>query len=229
MSLPSTINPTSISARLSNTRAMADMIGMYHGRLEAVPGDFRKKAIASSRGPSDGERQALREYGLELRQKLAGGGFDNSAPVAHLVDAWPAYGATAKSAVATVKGYVEALASYPTWAVTEAVERFRSNRVTTAWTAGKIPDQPQVVAEVRAVTAPLADELARITEILRAEVYQPMSDVDRAKMDKAIAEWTAQRRLQQGRGRKPETPDEFDARLREIGRVDGLKLSEAAR
>jgi hypothetical protein len=129
----------------------------------------------------------------------------------------------------TLAGYLETLNDQPTWAVEEAVNRFRRKKNLTPWTPGKMPDEAQMSAEVEAIIAPLVTELRRITEILRAEVYQPMSDADRAKMDKAIAEWTAQRRLQQGKGRKPETPDEFDARLREIGRVDGLKLSEAAR
>lgn len=194
-----------------------------------MPGDFRRKSIVASRAPSDADREALRGYGLELRQRLAGGNEANAAPIAYLISAWPLYGATAKGTATAVKGYVEVLSSFPTWAVAEAVQRFRSNRATVKWDASKIPTEPQVVEEARAIIAPLSLELSRITEILRAEVYQPMSDAERAKMDKAIADWTAQRRLQQGRPARTETPDEFDARLREIGRVEGLTLSEAAR
>lgn len=229
MSLPSTISANSITVELSSIRAMADMIGIYHGRLEEVPGDFRKKAIAASHSPSDAERKAMREYGLELRQRLAGGGLANSSPVARLVNAWPSYGADAKSTAVVVKGYVEVLMSLPMWAVEQAVERFRSNRATVKWDAGKMPAEPLVVEETRAITAPLDLDLARITAVLRAEVYQPMSEADRAKMDKAIADWTAKRALEKGRGQRPEAPDEFEARLREIGRVDGLTLSEGAR
>lgn len=171
----------------------------------------------------------MREYGIELRQKLAGGGLANTAPIARLINAWPSYGADAKSTAVVIKGYVEVLMGLPTWAVEQAVDRFRSNRATVKWDAGRMPAEPLVVEEARAITAPLDLDLARITAILRAEVYQPMSTADRAKMDKAIAEWTAKRAIEKGQGRRAETHDEFEARLREIGRLDGLTLSEAAR
>ena len=228
MALPSTISPNTALAELSNIRAMDTLIGLYHGRLEMVPGDFRKRAIDGSRAPTAEEREAMEGRRSDLRARLSPGGTSCAPALARLMEAFPSYGGDARAAAASLKSALEVIGKLPAWAVSEAVARFRQNTATTKWDAGKAPTEPQIVAEVRTITEPLETEMVRLNEILGAEVYKPMSEAQRAKLDAAVKAWADERAMMRVGDAKRETADDLDARLRRTGSLDGLKLSGTA-
>ena len=188
--LPTTrqTRPSTMTAPSSTTRAMADLTGLFHGRLQEIPGNFRRKAISASLAPTVAERGVLEARRDELQAALCQGGKAHQPAAAQLVFVFPAFGADEISDAATIERLVGTLAPYPVWAVSEAVQRFRHNRAVTAWDRGRCPTEPQIVAEVRAIMAPVEAELHRISSILDAEVLPEPTEADRAKVAQLAAD-----------------------------------------
>lgn len=211
------------------SRELLDLTAKIYNRLESESGHYSRRSLSAVDAPTDLERADLERRRQHLEAALTPTPANLMSTVSSLLGAFPSFGISLDAAKKHATMVCRALSDCPTWAVNEAAARFIQGKNRTEWNAEKAPTAPQIHAEAKTSCVPLEIEIARITEILRAEVYQPMSTADRAKMDKAIAEWTAKRAVEKGQGRQAETQDEFEARLREIGRLDGLTLSEAAR
>ncbi len=170
-------------------RDLSTTIAKFKNRLEEHPGPYRHFSICESQAPTGIERQAMESRRDELKDALAPGNPEAIANEVRLLKAgFPNYGVDQVSAQVQVRIYVEALASFPIWAVQEARCRFRDGRNATPWRPSECPTSAQMAAECRAIVEPVRDELTPLNDVLDAQTY-PEPDPGYEKRLAAVMKW----------------------------------------
>ena len=88
-----------------------------------------------------------------------------------------------------VNEYVEALEGLPLAVIHAAADRFRNRTTLLRWDPAWRPSPAQFADEARQGLIPLRAQLVHIRQILAAEVVEPPSETDRAKVAAIAANW----------------------------------------
>ena len=88
-----------------------------------------------------------------------------------------------------VSEYIAALKDLPLAGIHGAAERFRDGTTLLPWVRRWRPSPAEFAAEAREGLIPKRALLVQIRRILEAEVYDPPTDEDRAKVQAAAAAW----------------------------------------
>ncbi|WP_283536274.1 hypothetical protein [Methylorubrum extorquens] len=88
-----------------------------------------------------------------------------------------------------ISEYISALKDLPLAGIHGAAERFRSGTTLLPWSRRWRPSPAEFAAEAREGLIPKRAKLVHIRQIIEAEVYEPPSDEDRAKVQAAAAAW----------------------------------------
>ncbi|GJE26250.1 hypothetical protein [Methylobacterium organophilum] len=89
--------------------------------------------------------------------------------------------------------YIEALQGLPIAAIHKAAGRFRSGETLLPWSRRWRPSPAEFAAEAREALIPLRRRLLHVRQILEAEVYEPPSEADRAKVEAEARRYLEQR------------------------------------
>jgi len=171
---------------------MADLIGRYTNRLEDKPGDFKRKLLSASLAPVGGEREALETRRAELRRSLTPTpGKQANDCILLLISGAPAFGMSERETEAKVLLYAEALAGEPTWAIEQARQRFAKGGWVSPWDGKGCPSSANVVAECRAITLAVEQEIYKLSQVLDAEIVDNDTTADERK--KVLADWAVLR------------------------------------
>ena len=88
-----------------------------------------------------------------------------------------------------VSEFIEALRDIPLAGIHAAAERFRNGLTLLPWMRRWRPSPAEFAAEAREGLIPLRAKLVHIRQILDAEVYDPPTEADRAKVQAAASSW----------------------------------------
>lgn len=123
--------------------------------------------------------------------------------------------------------YVEALKDLPLAGIHGAAERFRGGTTLLPWSRRWRPSPAEFAAEAREGLIPKRALLVQIKRILEAEVYDPPTDEDRAKVQAAAAAWL-NRGGETEPGRPRPTPEAVAAAREDVLHEHGAKFREVA-
>lgn len=125
--------------------------------------------------------------------------------------------------------YIAALEGLPLAIVQAAAERFRNKTTILRWDPAWRPSPAQFAEEARQGLIPLRAKLVHIRQILEAEVYDPPTEEDRAKVAAIAENYRAMRAASDAdRERARPAPEEV-AQAREAGLHEvGAQFREAA-
>ncbi|QDI83796.1 hypothetical protein E8E01_23315 [Methylorubrum populi] len=126
-----------------------------------------------------------------------------------------------------VAEYVEALEGLPLAVIQAAASRFRDKTTFLRWDPAWRPSPAQFADEARQGLIPLRAKLVHIRQILEAEVYDPPTDEDRAKVAAAAASWLS-RGGETEPGRPRPSPEAVAAAREDVLHEHGAKFREVA-
>ena len=104
-----------------------------------------------------------------------------------LISGAPAFGMSERETDAKVLLYAEALSGEPTWAIEQARQRFARGGWVCPWDGKGCPSSANVVAECKAITLQVEQEIWRISQILDAEIVDTDTTEDERRA--VLAEW----------------------------------------
>lgn len=126
-----------------------------------------------------------------------------------------------------VSEYIAALKDLPLAGIHGAAERFRNGQTLLPWSRRWRPSPAEFAAEVREGLIPKRALLVQIKRILEAEVYDPPTDEDRAKVQAAAAAWL-NRGGETEPGRPRPSPEAVAAAREDVLHEHGAKFREVA-
>ncbi|MBB2962887.1 hypothetical protein FHU13_003285 [Methylobacterium sp. R2-1] len=123
--------------------------------------------------------------------------------------------------------YIEALKDLPLAGIHAAAGRFRDGTPLLPWVRRWRPSPAEFAAEVREGLIPKRALLVQIRRIIEAEVYDPPSDEDRAKVAEIAASWL-NREGETELGRPRPSPEAVAAAREDVLHEAGAKFREVA-
>lgn len=226
--LPSTRTPLTLSpAEVSRAEAN---ISALHGNLAPVDGQPTRFCVPRGSEATIAERRALSAVAERVRAELAPSQRRNliDATVTRVLLGFEqGRGRGQVEEDALLAEYVEALKDLPLAGIHGAAERFRGGQTLLPWSRRWRPSPAEFAAEVREGLIPKRALLVQIRRILEAEVYDPPTDEDRAKVAEIAASWL-NRGGEAEPGRPRPTPEAVAAAREDVLHEHGAKFREVA-
>ncbi|MBB2959869.1 hypothetical protein FHU13_000230 [Methylobacterium sp. R2-1] len=201
-----------------------------HGKLAPVDGQPTRFCVPRALAATTAERRALSDVAERLKAELA------PSQRRELVDALVSRvllgfeqgrGRGADEEEVLVSEYISALKDLPLAGIQRASERFRNGMTLLPWSRRWRPSPAEFAAEVREGLIPLRAKLVHIRQILEAEVYEPPTDEDRAKVAEIAASWL-NRGGEAEPGRPRPSPEAVAAAREDVLHEAGAKFREVA-
>ncbi|GJE29753.1 hypothetical protein [Methylobacterium organophilum] len=187
---------TTTAPRTLSLREAEAKIEAFHGSLEAHPSHPTRFCVRHSQAPTIDERRQLGAVLDRLEQRLEPCR-DNLAIEAlvsqFLIGFEHGKGASDLNTASLNERYVKALHGLPLGAIAAAIARYDSAKTLLPWNCSFRPNPAEFTAEVREGLIPIRTRLLRVRRVLDAEVYEPPSEADRAKVDAEMKRFIEQR------------------------------------
>ncbi|GJD85467.1 hypothetical protein HPGCJGGD_3356 [Methylobacterium haplocladii] len=170
-------------------------IETLHGRLEAMPSRPNRFVVLRSLAATTTERRALCAVQNRLEQDLAPW-TDRGAVeviVTRLNLNFEIGRVSEIDARIRDNEFVEAVKGLPLAGIEAAARRFGAKTTLTAWDPKWRPNSAQFADEVRAGLIPLRTKLLHIRRVLEAEVYDPPTEADQARVAAEMARFARER------------------------------------
>lgn len=185
------VSTTSAPKPLSFREAGAK-IEALHGCLEEHPAHPTRYCVPRSAAPSIHERQQLVDVRAQLEERLLP--CDDDLAIEAVVSQFligfeHGRGGSDLNTEALNGRYVKALRGLPLAAVQAAVDRFDSASTILPWNRAFRPSPAELCAEAGEGMVPLRTRLLHLRRVLDAEVYDPPTEAERAKVQAAAASW----------------------------------------
>ena len=184
---------TTTTTKRTISRQEAEVkIEELHGRLEAHPAHPNRFCVPRPMAATTTEQRQLCAVRERLERDLAPceDARQVEAAVARLLLGFDlGRGLAPEDAEDLRAEYVEAVAGLPLVAVVEAAARFRRGKTLTAWKRGYRPNTGEFAEEARVGLEALRVKLIRTCRVLEAEVYDPPTENDKAKVAAAMAKF----------------------------------------
>ena len=182
-----------------------------HGNLEAHPVLPNRFCVRSDTAATTTERQQLSAVRERLERQL-----EPCRQVEHvevvvgrlLLGFDLARGFSDDDAADLRAEYVEAVSGLSLAAIHGAASRFRAGKTLTPWKRGFRPNPGELAEEARAGMVPVRLRLLQVRRVLEAELYDPPTEADRAKVATELARLTEDLR-QRGLIALPRTQPRF--------------------
>ncbi|MBK3406273.1 hypothetical protein H0176_23620 [Methylorubrum populi] len=225
-----------MSSRLPSMRTLPTLslaeakISALHGRLAPVDGQPTRFCVPRAMAATTAERHALSEVAERLRAELAPSQRRDhvDAMVSRVLLGFEqGRGRGADEEEVLVSEYIAALKDLPLAGIHGAAERFRNGQTLLPWSRRWRPSPAEFAAEVREGLIPKRALLVQIKRILEAEVYDPPTDEDRAKVAAAAASWL-NRGGEAEPGRPRPSPEAVAAAREDVLHEHGAKFREVA-
>jgi hypothetical protein len=226
--LPSMRTPPALSpAEVSRAEAS---IPALRGNLAPVDGQPTRFCVPRHMAATTAERHALSAVAERVKAELA----PSRRP--ELIDATvtrvllgfeQGRGRGEDENEVLIGEYVAALKDYPLVGIHAAAGRFREGATLLPWVRRWRPSPAEFAAEVREGLIPKRALLVQIRQILEAEVYDPPTDEDRAKVQVAAAAWL-NRGGEAEPGRPRPSPEAVAAAREDVLHEAGAKFREVA-
>ncbi|WHQ72549.1 hypothetical protein KEC54_13840 [Methylorubrum extorquens] len=187
-----------MSSRLPSMRTLPTLnpveakISALHGKLAPVDGQPTRFCVPRAMAATTAERRALSDVAERLRAELAPSQRRDhvDAMVSRVLLGFEqGRGRGAEEEEVLISEYISALKDLPLAGIHGAAERFRSGTTLLPWSRRWRPSPAEFAAEAREGLIPKRAKLVHIRQIIEAEVYEPPSDEDRAKVQAAAAAW----------------------------------------
>jgi len=225
-----------MSSRLPSMRTLPTLsqaeakISALHGRLAPVDGQPTRFCVPRALAATTAERHALSDVAARVTAELAPSKQRDhvDAMVSRVLLGFEqGRGRGADEEEVLVSEYIAALKDLPLAGIHGAAERFRNGQTLLPWSRRWRPSPAEFAAEVREGLIPLRAKLVHIRQILDAEVYDPPTDEDRAKVAEIAASW-----LNRGGdaepGRPRPSPEAVAAAREDVLHEHGAKFREVA-
>ncbi|MFK5600235.1 hypothetical protein ACFZ8E_25030 [Methylobacterium sp. HMF5984] len=206
-----------------------------HGRLEAHPAHPTRYCVPRAKAATTAERHALSACAERLEAELAPWrrtppGADRPTADHLAVDAIvtriltgfeQGRGRSDDETDVLVGEYLDGLKGFPLAAIHAAAERYRNDTTLEPRNRRFRPSPGEFAAEVRKGLIALRTRLLHVRRVLDAEVYDPPTEADAAKVREATAAYLSGRGFPTDGGRPAPAPEEVtaarEASLREMG------------
>ncbi|GJD92899.1 hypothetical protein [Methylobacterium iners] len=173
-------------------------ISAFHGRLEPHPVLPHRFCVPRGAAPTTQERQQLCDVRARLEAQLEPC-HDELAIEAvvgqYLLGYEQGRGGSDLNTAALNGRYVKALSGFPLAAIQAAVDRLDSARPLIPRKPTFRPNPAEMAEEVRAGTIAVRARLVHVRQVLEAEVYDPPTEAQKAKVAAAAAEFLKTRRV----------------------------------
>lgn len=185
-------NPLPSMRTLPTLSQAGDRIAELRGRLVPVDGQPTRFSVPRALAATTAERRALSDVAkrVETELKPCRDRSHVSMAVARILLGFEqGRGRGEVENALLVNEYVEALEGLPLAVIHAAADRFRNRTTLLRWDPAWRPSPAQFADEARQGLIPLRAQLVHIRQILAAEVVEPPSETDRAKVAAIAANW----------------------------------------
>lgn len=226
MSKELTTTPTSGSITPREAEAKIEVL---HGRLVPVDGQPTRFCVPRGSEATTAERRALSAVQRRLEQERAGcTNRDHiDVVVSRVILGFEKGAGSEDNTERLAREFIDGLVGLPLWAIHGAADRFRGGEALTKWNRAFRPSPAEFAAEARAGMIENGRMLVHVRQILEAEVYDPPTDEDRAKVAAAAASWL-NRGGETEPGRPRPSPEAVAAAREDVLHEHGAKFREVA-